>query len=89
MRILSVVKVVSKSTLRTVRIVRIVGTVTRTLDISHTAARRALLAPNPNPTPDPNRDRDNKGVLAMAGCDDKYVYQGVHMLFTGEVLEPG
>jgi len=29
-----------------------------------------------------------KGVLAMAGCDDKYVYQGVHMLFTGEVLEP-
>ena len=24
----------------------------------------------------------------MAGCDDKYVYQGVHMLFTGEVLEP-
>jgi len=29
-----------------------------------------------------------KGVLAMAGCDDKYVYQGVHMLFTGEVLGP-
>jgi len=29
-----------------------------------------------------------KGVLAMAGCADKYVYQGVHMLFTGEVLEP-
>ena len=29
-----------------------------------------------------------KGVLAMQGCDDKYVYQGVHMLFTGEVLEP-
>ena len=28
-----------------------------------------------------------KGVLAMQGCDDKYVYQGVHMLFTGEVLE--
>ena len=27
-----------------------------------------------------------KGVLAMQGCDDKYVYQGVHMLFTGEVL---
>ena len=26
-----------------------------------------------------------KGVLAMQGCDDKYVYQGVHMLFTGEV----
>ena len=25
-----------------------------------------------------------KGVLAMAGCEDKYVYQGVHMLFTGE-----
>ena len=29
-----------------------------------------------------------KGVLAMAGCEDKYVYQGVHMLFTGETLEP-
>merc|ERR1712037_269138 len=29
-----------------------------------------------------------KGILSMAGCDDKYVYQGVHMLFTGEVLEP-
>jgi len=29
-----------------------------------------------------------KGVLAMQGCDDKYVYQGVHMLFTGEVHEP-
>ncbi|KAL1508825.1 hypothetical protein AB1Y20_004920 [Prymnesium parvum] len=29
-----------------------------------------------------------KGVLAMAGCDDKYVYQGVHMLFTGETLGP-
>ena len=29
-----------------------------------------------------------KGVLAMKGCDDKYVYQGVHMLFTGEALEP-
>jgi len=29
-----------------------------------------------------------KGVLAMAGCDDKYVYQGVHMLFTGETLAP-
>jgi len=29
-----------------------------------------------------------KGVLSMAGCDDRYVYQGVHMLFTGEVLTP-
>jgi len=29
-----------------------------------------------------------KGVLSMAGCDDKYVYQGVHMLFTGETLGP-
>ena len=29
-----------------------------------------------------------KGVLAMKGCDEKYVYQGVHMLFTGETLEP-
>ena len=72
------------------------GTVTLTLDISHTAERRALVAPNPNPTPNPNPNpnpspkpnRNNKGVLAMAGCDDKYVYQGVHMLFTGEVLEP-
>ena len=65
------------------------GTVTLTLDISHTAERRALLAPNPNPTPNPSPDPNNQGVLAMAGCDDKYVYQGVHMLFTGEVLEPG
>jgi len=29
-----------------------------------------------------------KGVLSMAGCPDRYVYQGVHMLFTGEVLTP-
>ena len=29
-----------------------------------------------------------KGVLSMEGCDDKYVYQGVHMMFTGERLEP-
>jgi len=29
-----------------------------------------------------------KGVLAMKGCSDKYVYQGVHMLFTGETLGP-
>ena len=29
-----------------------------------------------------------KGVLAMTGCADRYVYQGVHMLFTGEVLTP-
>ena len=29
-----------------------------------------------------------KGVLAMSGCADRYVYQGVHMLFTGEVLTP-
>ena len=29
-----------------------------------------------------------QGVLAMAGCEDKYVYQGVHMLFTGETLGP-
>ena len=27
-----------------------------------------------------------KGVLAMAGCAERYVYQGVHMLFTGETL---
>lgn len=27
-----------------------------------------------------------KGVLAMEGCEDRYVYQGVHMLFTGETL---
>ena len=68
------------------------GTVTLTLDISHTAERRALMAPHtnptPNPTPNPIPNPHNKGVLAMAGCDDKYVYQGVHMLFTGEVLEP-
>ena len=29
-----------------------------------------------------------KGVLAMAGCEERYVYQGVHMLFTGETLGP-
>jgi len=29
-----------------------------------------------------------KGVLAMAGCEERYVYQGVHMLFTGETLKP-
>ncbi len=29
-----------------------------------------------------------KGVLNMAGYDDKYVYQGVHMLFYGETLGP-
>jgi len=29
-----------------------------------------------------------KGVLSMTGCDDMYVYQGVHMLFTGETLTP-
>lgn len=29
-----------------------------------------------------------KGVLSMAGCDDKYVYQGIHMLFTGETTGP-
>ena len=29
-----------------------------------------------------------KGVLSMTGCADRYVYQGVHMLFTGEVLTP-
>jgi len=29
-----------------------------------------------------------KGVLAMAGCAERYVYQGVHMLFTGETLSP-
>ena len=29
-----------------------------------------------------------KGVLAMAGCAERYVYQGVHMLFTGETLTP-
>ena len=28
------------------------------------------------------------GVLAMAGCEERYVYQGVHMLFTGETLTP-
>ena len=68
------------------------GTATLTLDNSHTAERRALLAPNLNPTPNPNPNPKpnphNQGVLAMAGWDDKYVYQGVHMLFTGEVLEP-
>ena len=26
--------------------------------------------------------------MAMSGCADRYVYQGVHMLFTGEVLTP-
>ena len=65
------------------------GIVNLTLGISRAAERRALIAPNPNPTPDPNPNPNNQGVLAMAGCDDKYVYQGVHMLFTGEVLEPG
>jgi len=29
-----------------------------------------------------------KGVLSMTGCDERYVYQGVHMLFTGETLTP-
>jgi len=29
-----------------------------------------------------------KGVLSMKGCDDKYVFQGIHMLFTGETLGP-
>ena len=29
-----------------------------------------------------------QGVLSMTGCADRYVYQGVHMLFTGEVLTP-
>ena len=29
-----------------------------------------------------------KGVLAMEGCEERYVYQGVHMLFTGETLTP-
>lgn len=29
-----------------------------------------------------------KGVLAMKGQSHKYVYQGVHMIFTGEPLEP-
>ena len=29
-----------------------------------------------------------KGVLAMEGCAERYVYQGVHMLFTGETLSP-
>merc|ERR1719198_1531522 len=29
-----------------------------------------------------------KGVLAMAGHDEKYVFQGVHMLFTGETMGP-
>ena len=29
-----------------------------------------------------------KGILSMEGCDDKYVYQGVHMMFTGEKLQP-
>lgn len=27
-------------------------------------------------------------VLVTQGVDDKYVYQGVHMLFTGEALGP-
>jgi G3E family GTPase len=29
-----------------------------------------------------------KGVLAFAGSADKYVFQGVHMIFTGEPVEP-
>mmetsp|Transcript_10533 Transcript_10533/g.35742 ORF Transcript_10533/g.35742 Transcript_10533/m.35742 type:complete len:546 (+) Transcript_10533:433-2070(+) len=29
-----------------------------------------------------------KGVLAIEGAADKYVFQAVHMLFTGETLEP-
>ena len=29
-----------------------------------------------------------KGVLAVKGMDRKFVFQGVHMLFTGEVLTP-
>ena len=29
-----------------------------------------------------------KGVLAMKVCAERYVYQGVHMLFTGETLTP-
>ena len=28
-----------------------------------------------------------KGVLAMAGMDEKFVYQGVHMQFKGEFTE--
>merc|ERR1711998_242829 len=29
-----------------------------------------------------------KGVVAINGCDDKYVFQGVHMVFDGEPLAP-
>ena len=29
-----------------------------------------------------------KGFLAIAGEPDRFVFQGVHMLFTGEVLTP-
>ena len=29
-----------------------------------------------------------KGVLALAGADQKYVYQAVHMIFNGEFVEP-
>eukprot|EP00306_Pavlova_sp_CCMP459_P010150 CAMPEP_0185192310 /NCGR_PEP_ID=MMETSP1140-20130426/17860_1 /TAXON_ID=298111 /ORGANISM="Pavlova sp., Strain CCMP459" /LENGTH=336 /DNA_ID=CAMNT_0027759051 /DNA_START=11 /DNA_END=1021 /DNA_ORIENTATION=- len=29
-----------------------------------------------------------KGVLSIAGSEDKYVFQAVHMLFTGETIEP-
>jgi G3E family GTPase len=30
----------------------------------------------------------SKGVLSIYGSDDKYVFQAVHMLFTGEAMEP-
>ena len=29
-----------------------------------------------------------KGILHIQGQDDKFVFQGVHMLFSGEPLEP-
>ena len=29
-----------------------------------------------------------KGILAIAGQDQKFVFQGVHMVFSGEPLEP-
>ena len=46
------------------------------------------LDPYPRPRPLAVDIYRMKGVLAMAGCDDRYVYQGVHMLFTGETLGP-
>lgn len=28
-----------------------------------------------------------KGVINMAGCEERFVYQGVHMLFAGTLAD--